>query len=102
MICRPNLLIDKSMPSQLPIIEFATKRLICRQWRPNDFPSFAQLNADLKVMAYFPQPLTRQESDALAQSIHDFIKNNGCGLLELSEIVSFTTLNKLRSRSVMK
>lgn len=150
------------MPSQLPIIEFETKRLICRQWRPNDFPSFAQLNADPKVMAYFPQPLTRQESDALAQSIHDFIENNGFGLwavelkesnefigfvglsiptiifpfspcveiawrigslywgqgytteaarktlqigfelLELSEIVSFTSINNLRSRSVMK
>lgn len=53
-------------------------------------------------MAYFPQPLNRQESDALAQSIHDFIENNGFGLLELSEIVSFTTMNNLRSRSVMK
>ncbi len=162
MMCHPSLFIDKSMPSQLPIIEFETERLICRQWRPSDFPSFARINADPKVMEFFPKLLSTLESNALAESFKDFIELYGFGLwavelkesnefigfvglsiptiifpfspcveiawrigshywgqgyateaarkalqigfelLELSEIVSFTAINNLRSRSVMK
>ena len=43
-----------------------TARLRLRAWRADDFPAFAQLNADAQVMRYFPSPLTQTESDALA------------------------------------
>ncbi len=36
-----------------------TARLRLRAWRADDFPAFAQLNADAQVMRYFPSPLTQ-------------------------------------------
>ena len=44
-----------------------TARLRLRAWRADDFPAFAQLNANAQVMRYFPSSLTQTESDALAQ-----------------------------------
>jgi RimJ/RimL family protein N-acetyltransferase len=43
-----------------------TPRLRLRPWRDADLAPFAALNADPEVMAHFPAPLTRAESDALA------------------------------------
>jgi RimJ/RimL family protein N-acetyltransferase len=47
-------------------IEFDTQRLLLRQWRAADREPFAALNADPIVMAHFPAPMTREESDAMA------------------------------------
>lgn len=44
-----------------------TSRLRLRQWRAEDFAPFAAMNADPYVMAHFPAPLGRAESDALAE-----------------------------------
>ena len=41
-----------------------TARLILRPWREADRAPFAALNADPEVMAHFPAPLSRAESDA--------------------------------------
>ena len=99
MICFPNLVIDKYMSSYLPLIEFETNRLICRQWQPSDFPSFARINADPKVMEFFPKLLSALESNALAESIKDFIELHGYGLwaVELkdtNEFIGFVGLSK--------
>ncbi|MCG7978991.1 MAG: GNAT family N-acetyltransferase, partial [Candidatus Thiodiazotropha endolucinida] len=40
-----------------------TDRLILRQWRDEDYMPFARINADPRVMEFFPQPLSRIESD---------------------------------------
>ena len=42
-----------------------TERLLLRHWRDADREPFAELNADPEVMAHFPAPLTRAESDAM-------------------------------------
>ena len=42
-----------------------TDRLRLRPWEPRDRAPFAALNADPAVMAHFPKPLDRAESDAL-------------------------------------
>jgi RimJ/RimL family protein N-acetyltransferase len=57
-----------------------TKRLALRQWRKGDLEPFASLNADPEVMRYFPAPLTRQSSDALAHDIAREIEERGWGL----------------------
>lgn len=56
-----------------------TERLILRPWRESDFAPFAALNADPEVMAFFPAPLSRQESDALALRIEERIRTEGFG-----------------------
>ena len=56
-----------------------TARLRLRAWRADDFPAFAQINADAQVMRYFPHPLTQTESDTLAQTFQQFLNQNGRG-----------------------
>lgn len=41
-----------------------TERLILRPWKEKDKEPFARLNADVQVMRYFPNILSREESDA--------------------------------------
>jgi RimJ/RimL family protein N-acetyltransferase len=57
-----------------------TERLVLRQWRDDDLEPFAALNADLEVMRYFPAPLTRAQSDALAERERERIARGGWGL----------------------
>jgi RimJ/RimL family protein N-acetyltransferase len=44
--------------------ELRTARTVLRGWRDSDLAPFAELNADPRVMAHFPAPLTRAQSDA--------------------------------------
>ena len=60
--------------------ELRTQRLVLRQWRDDDLEPFAALNADPEVMHYFPSPLTRGQSDALAEGQRDLIAERGWGL----------------------
>ncbi len=57
-----------------------TERLILRAWRDSDLEPFARLNADARVMRYFPAPLTTAESDALATRIRSAFDQRGWGL----------------------
>lgn len=144
------------------LIEFDTGRLRLRQWCAADRKPFAALNADPQVMTFFPAPLDRLESDAMADRCQSLIAERGWGfwaaetkdtcefigfvglhipasdlpfspcveigwrlafrywgkgfateaahgvlrvgfgLLELPEIVSFTSVRNLRSRAVMR
>lgn len=71
--------------------ELRTRRLRLRQWRESDREPFAALNADAEVMAYFPAPLGRSESDALAAREERLIAERGFGLwaVELAGTSSF-------------
>lgn len=57
-----------------------TDRLVLRRWRPEDREPFAALNADPEVMAQFPAPLSRAESDAFADRIEAHFDEHGYGL----------------------
>jgi RimJ/RimL family protein N-acetyltransferase len=65
--------------------ELRTERLLLRGWQPADREPFAALNADPEVMRYFPQPLTRQASDRLADQIAADIAREGWGLWALEQ-----------------
>lgn len=67
-----------SQPMADPI-EFETERLLLRQWKPADREPFAALNADSRVMEFFPAPLTRAESDAIADRCEALIRERGWG-----------------------
>lgn len=60
-------------------IEFETQRLLLRQWRIADREPFAALNADPIVMAHFPAPLARQQSNAMADGCEQVIAARGWG-----------------------
>jgi ribosomal-protein-alanine N-acetyltransferase len=57
-----------------------TPRLHLRRWRDADLPAFAAMNADPRVMEFFPKLLDRAESDALATRIRDAFALRGYGL----------------------
>lgn len=61
------------------LLEFETNRLCLRQWRATDRAPFAALNADSRVMRNFPSPLSRAESDALADRCASWIAARGWG-----------------------
>ena len=62
------------------LIEFETARLRLRHWIASDREPFAALNADPKVMKYFPTPLERSASDAMADRCQALIAERGWGL----------------------
>ncbi len=68
-----------------------TPRLILRPWRDADREPFAGMNADPRVMRYFPSTLTRAESDDLADRAGAFLAEHGFGPLaaELRETGEF-------------
>jgi len=77
--------------------ELQTARLRLRRWTEADREPFAALNADPVVMEYFPDLLTRQQSDSLIESIE-----SGFEQVALEQIVSFASVGNMRSRAVME
>ena len=61
-----------------------TERLILRPWQENDFEQFARLNADPRVMEFFPWLLSQEESNQLAKRICTAMKQQGWGLWAVS------------------
>ena len=75
-----------------------TNRLVLRRWQPRDLEPFADLNADPRVMQYFPAVLNRMESDAMVAEIEKRTDEHGFGLwaTELKgsgECIGFIGLN---------
>ena len=67
------------------LIEFETERLALRQWRDADRAAFAAINADPRVMQYFPARLDRAQSDALLDDLRNHIDYNGFGVWAVDE-----------------
>jgi ribosomal-protein-alanine N-acetyltransferase len=68
-----------------------TERLILRHWLTADSEPFAALNADPRVMEFFPSPLTRKQSDEFIDRIAAGFESHGFGLwaLELKATGAF-------------
>lgn len=80
------------------IIELETDRLRLRQWRESDYPLFSNLNSDPEVMKYFPELLSKEDSDCLAIKLQSLIQDRGWGLwaLELkstNQFIGYTGLH---------
>lgn len=62
------------------IVPSPTPRLALRAWCDEDLPAFAAMNADTRVMKYFPAPLTQEESAAFFERIRREFTTKGFGL----------------------
>jgi RimJ/RimL family protein N-acetyltransferase len=60
-----------------------TLRLTLRAWKPEDLEPFARMNADPRVMEFFPACLSREESDGLARRIQDAMRSQGFAQLAM-------------------
>ncbi|MEW8505317.1 MAG: GNAT family N-acetyltransferase [Candidatus Thiodiazotropha sp.] len=94
-----------SIPTSSPETGFVleTERLLLRQWRDDDYAAFTEINADPRVMEYFPNQLSPAESDELADRCRDLIAARGWGFgaLELkrsSEFIGLVGLNQPQHR----
>lgn len=65
-----------------------TKRLRLRQWKDEDYPAYARLNADPMVMRYFPKMLSVQESHEQADKLRSLIAERGWGVWAMELKVS--------------
>ena len=54
-----------------------TPRLLLRAWRHADREPFARMNADPRVMEFFPATLTRAESDLMVDRIESNTRRDG-------------------------
>lgn len=80
------------------MITIRTPRLVLRPWCESDFAPFAALNADPRVMEWFPALQTREESDKMAARCLHCEKE--WGLWAVSEIggadfIGFIGLNEV-------
>lgn len=80
-------------------ISLTTQRLILRPWKTEDFPLFAKMNADPRVMEYFPSVLSHKESDQMALKCKTKIEEKGWGLwaaesLDSQKFIGFIGLNE--------
>jgi ribosomal-protein-alanine N-acetyltransferase len=75
-----------------------TPRLRLRPWRDDDLPAFAALNADPRVMGFFPKLLSQAESDASAAAIRENCELRGFGfwvveILDATPFIGFVGLS---------
>jgi len=77
--------------------ELPTERLLLRRWHDADRLPFQQVNADPRVMEFFPEPLTAEASDALFDRAERHFSQHGFGpfaveLVESGTFVGFIGL----------
>jgi RimJ/RimL family protein N-acetyltransferase len=56
-----------------------TPRLVLRQWNDDDVERWADMNADPRVMEFFPSTMDRERSQQQAALMHDDLEKNGYG-----------------------
>lgn len=74
----------KQKACMMTVSTLETKRLYLRQWQPNDLAAFAKMNADAKVMRYFPKRLPLHVSNAIANKCQQLIEEKGWGFWAVS------------------
>lgn len=77
-----------------------TPRLVLRAWRDTDLAAFTAMNADPRVMEYFPAPLTPEESSAFFERIRDEFRTEAFGPYAVERIsdgllLGFTGLHRV-------
>ncbi|WPC04480.1 GNAT family N-acetyltransferase [Pseudomonas benzenivorans] len=79
-------------------IELHTPRLLLRPWRDADRAPFAEMNGDPQVMRHFPAPLSREESDRVAERLEADFAAHGFGFwaLERKDSGAFIGFTGLR------
>lgn len=75
----------------MPHSSLRAERLVLREWRDDDLPAFAAMNADPRLMQHFPSVLTPEQSDAAAACIRTHFAEHGYGLwaVEIPGVIPF-------------
>src|SRR5579884_1858056 len=78
-----------------------TARLILRQWKERDLEPWIAMNADPRVMEFFPSVLSRERSEQLFNAMKLGIEENGYGwwaveLKRTGEFAGITAVDDVR------
>ncbi len=81
------------------VVELKTDRLILRQWKEQDFPVFANMNADPAVMEYFPSMMNESESNMMAHRLQALIAEKSWGfwgveIIDEQKFIGFVGLHQ--------
>ena len=71
---------NRSLETSISDMVIETDRLILRRWQSSDVEPFAKLNADPRVMEFFPATLSHAETEAMIATIEKRISQRGFGL----------------------
>jgi RimJ/RimL family protein N-acetyltransferase len=73
------------------VATLSSGRLCLRRWRDADRDAFAVMNSDARVMQFFANSLSREESDAMVDRIKEHFGDRGFGLwaVEVPGVASF-------------
>jgi RimJ/RimL family protein N-acetyltransferase len=83
----------------VPMVEtLTTARLVLRRWRDQDRIPFQRINADPRVMEFFPEVLTAKETDEGIARVEQHFDRHGFGLyaaelIETETFIGFIGLN---------
>lgn len=88
----------------MPEIFIETPRLLLREWQQSDYEPFIALNADAKVMEFFPKVLSREETLAQIGRITEHFEKYRFGLFAVErkdkgEFIGFTGLANVNFES---
>lgn len=83
--------VNTGRKSEMLLDSITTPRLILRQWRSSDRAPFAAMNADPRVMEFFLQTLTADESNRMVDRIIGHFATKGFGLwaVEIPNLAGF-------------
>ncbi|MET0425818.1 MAG: GNAT family N-acetyltransferase [Actinoplanes sp.] len=67
------------------VAELTTERLLLRQWRDDDLPEWAAMNADHEVREFFPDRLTLPQAATSLEYFRDTLAERGWGWWAIEE-----------------
>jgi RimJ/RimL family protein N-acetyltransferase len=73
------------------IVTLCGSRVRLRRWQDEDRQAFATMSCDARVMEFFPNRLSRTESDAMVDRIEEHFNKRGFGLwvIEVPDVARF-------------
>jgi len=82
------------------VLLLETNRLILRRWKSQDLGPFRKLNADPRVMEFYPETLLHEQSDKLVEAAERHFEQQGYGLFaaqlkESEELIGFVGLQNV-------
>ena len=83
------------------MIYVETPRLVLRQWRERDVVPFTSMNADHRVMEYFPDIYSKEKTRSLVARVSQDIIQNSWGFWaaerkDTGEFIGFIGINPVR------
>ena len=79
-----------------------TKRLLLREWQPDDLAVFTRINQEPRVLEFLPAPLSLEETAAWIDQIKKHFADHGFGLWAATLKDTGELIGGLQAKSYLK